>query len=33
VHKYTDGRTLGFLGEPGVNLVQLNIALDAAQRG
>lgn len=33
VHKYTDGRTLGFLGEPGVNVVQLNIALDAAQRG
>ena len=28
VDKYTDGRQLGVLGEPGVNVVELNIALD-----
>jgi potassium-transporting ATPase KdpC subunit len=32
VADHTDGRSLGFLGEPGVNVVELNLALDAERR-
>ena len=33
VHDYTTGRSLGFLGEPGVNVLELNLALDRSTAG
>jgi potassium-transporting ATPase KdpC subunit len=32
ISRYTDGRSLGFLGEPGVNVLDLNLALDRGER-
>jgi K+-transporting ATPase ATPase C chain len=33
ISKYTDGRGLGFSGEPGVNVLELNLALDRVTEG
>jgi K+-transporting ATPase ATPase C chain len=32
IQQYTDGRFLNLLGEPGVNVLKLNLALDALKR-
>jgi K+-transporting ATPase ATPase C chain len=32
IDRYTDGRSLGFLGEEGVNVLRLNLALDKLER-
>jgi K+-transporting ATPase ATPase C chain len=31
IEEHTDGRQLGVFGEPGVNVLELNLALDAAR--
>ena len=33
IAKYTSGRGLGFSGEQGVNVLELNLALDRGTRG
>jgi K+-transporting ATPase ATPase C chain len=33
IAKHSQGRTLGFLGEPRVNVLELNLALDKLKGG